>query len=172
MLRPLPFFALLIGCSKPAEPLELEKLSAPVGQIVPAFCTKGIDGKRFTIDGVFSLPSSVTVNEKGLVDLRFSKGVDAEGRADGPSIQVTAKNGKHLDDLTDFAEGMKQAGYRTEKGVLKADALRVRAAGGEELHALQPASVTIEVEVLTKFQSDEVAACIFNFVEARKRTKP
>lgn len=161
--------SLVAGCRKEAAPLPLEQLIPPVGAIVPAFCTKAIDGKRFVLDGVLQLPTPAKVDEHDLVDLDFYAGVDGERRPAGRSISVSAKNGKHLDDLSELATDVQPNGFRQTKGVLPPDALKVRAAGGEELHALEPASVTIEVEVLTKFQSDEVSACVYHFVEAKKR---
>ncbi len=154
--------ALSLGCTKEATPLALETLVPPVGHVVPAFCTKAIDGKRFVVEGAFSLPDPVTVNEKDFVDLELSG-------ASGRGIRVQAKDGTHLESLTAQMQEVTSAGYRQVKGALPKNALRIRAKGGEELLEGQQAVATIEVEVLTKFQSDDVSACVFHFVEARRR---
>lgn len=153
--------ALWFGCAKEATPLPLETLVPPVGQLVPAFCTKAIDGKRFVVEGAFSLPDPVTVDEKDFVDLELSG-------ASGRGIRVKAKDGKHLESLTSQMQEVTSAGYRQVKGALPKNALRVRAKDGAELLEGEQAVVTIEVEVLTKFQSDDVSACVFHFVEARR----
>jgi hypothetical protein len=129
-------------------------------------CANANDGKRFWLVGYLQLPSSLRI-EKGKTSLYFYDRIDGSGRGAGGSISVDVSSPGDIDDLWATATTKKPGGFRSQKGEIDPDALRIHAKNGEAT-ARDKIKLTFDMTVLKNFQTSAISACTFQFVKAEK----
>lgn len=160
-------FLLAASCgSKPAQPGDFSKFIPEVGKLIAPICTRENNGNRYTLEGVFKLSGS-TISD-GRVDLDFYQRLDAENNGEGRSLPINVKTPGDINDIWATAEGVKGKGYLTEEGKISETALVIHTKDGDA-KAGDALKVTVELETILQFQSKEVSACVFKFVEAEKK---
>jgi hypothetical protein len=165
----LPAFLLLSGCKGEGEPGTFEKFLAPAPYkpgVVEEVCSNSDDGKRFWLEGYLQLPSSARI-EKGKTSLYFYNRIDGNGRGAGRSISIDVTSPGDIDDLWASATGKKGAGFRSQKAEIDPDALRIRAKNGEAT-ARDRIKLTFDMTPIKHFQTNEITACTYQFVNAEK----
>src|SRR5262245_28506649 len=125
-------------------------------------CSKDNDGKRFWLDGYLQLPSSLSIRD-GKTSLDFYAKVDGNGKGAGRSISVDVRTPGDIDDLWAAATGKRGSGFRSEKGQIDPDALRIRAKDGPAT-ARDKIKLTFDVTAIRHFQTGEISTCTHEFV--------
>jgi hypothetical protein len=94
-------------------------------------------------------------------------GWDGNGRGTGRSIRVDVKTLGDIDDLWAGAQGKKGAGFRTQKGQIDHDALRIRVNDGAAT-ARDKIGLTFDINAIKHYETKAITACTYHFVKAEK----
>ena len=159
----------LVGCKGEGEPGAFEKFITPFPYkpgVHAEMCSNANDGKRFWLEGYMQISGSIRI-EKGKTTLSFFERIDGNGRGRGRSISVDVTSPGDIDDLWDSAKGKKGAGFRSQKGEIDPDALRIRAKNGEATPR-DKMKLTFDQTAIKHFQTNEITACTYQFVKAEK----
>jgi hypothetical protein len=103
----------------------------------------------------------------GRTSLYFYDRLDGNGRGTGKSISIDVAIPGDIDDLWATATGKKGSGFRSEKGKIDPDALRVRAKNGTAT-ARDKIKLTFDVSAIKHFQTGEITTCTYRFAKAEK----
>jgi hypothetical protein len=142
--------------------------STTVGEQIAPICTEANAGNRYTLDGVMKLPNSSSISD-GKTTLDFYQKLNADKEGAGPAVQVEVKTPGDINDIWKTAEGVKGKGYNTQEGSISEDALVIHTTSGDA-KAGDPLRLTVEIDVITNFQSKAVSGCTYKFVSAEKRS--
>ena len=135
------------------------------GRRIEEMCSAANDGKRFWLEGYLQLPSSISISG-GKTRLEFYARIDGNGRGSGRSISVNVRSPGDIDDLWASATAKKSGGYRSQKGTIDPDALRIRAKNGAATPR-DKIKLTFDIEGIN-LQDERMATCRYNLVRAEK----
>ncbi len=163
-------FSWLPDCKGPGEPGgSLEKFLTPFPYkpgVNAEACTRDTDGKRFWLDGYLQLPSSLSIRD-GKTTLDFYVKLDGKGQGTGRSISVDVRTPGDIDDLWASATGKKGSGFRSQKGQIDPDALRINTTNGPA-SARDKIKLTFDISAIRHFQTGEITTCTYQFAKAEK----
>jgi hypothetical protein len=129
-------------------------------------CSTANDGRRYWLDGYLQLPSNLSISD-GKTSLYFYDRLDGNGRGTGKSISIDVTTPGDIDDLWASATGKKGSGFRSEKGQIGPDALRVRTKNGPAT-ARDKIKLTFDVTAIKHFQTGEITTCTYRLAKAEK----